>query len=211
MNAPPEETHVPDCLKGADIVALPKGARVFQAGERCDQFFYLVSGAIRVDLLGKSGRTIMLYRFGAKETCVLTTSCLLSGDAYCAEAHVEEDATACVVPYTAFETRLNDSSAFRRLVFSSFSERLAAMMAKIEEIAFVPIETRLADRVLQLRAKTPVIHATHGQLAADLGTSREVVSRKLAQWEKLGLIERGRGSFRLLNVQELRRMATLGD
>ena len=211
MTISPDNAHLPDCLKDADIVSLPKGARVFQAGDACNQFFYLISGAIRVDLVGKSGRAIMLYRFGADETCVLTTSCLLSGDDYCAEAHVEEDTKACVVPYSVFEAKLNTSPAFRRLVFSSFSQRLAAMMGKIEEVAFVPIETRLAGRALQMRAETPVIQTTHEQLAADLGTSREVISRKLAQWEKLGLIERGRGSFRILNAAELQRMATLGD
>jgi len=56
----------------------------------------LLEGSIRVDLTAKNGRSIMLYRFGADETCVLTTSCLMSGDDYCAEAHTESAIKACV-------------------------------------------------------------------------------------------------------------------
>lgn len=85
------------------------------------------------------------------------------------------------------------------------------MMGKIEEIAFVPIDTRLASRLLELRSDNPTIHITHEQLALDLGTAREVVSRKLAQWETKGLIARARGSVRLVNVRKLEQMSALGD
>jgi len=202
---------LPDCLNEAEIIRLPKGARIFTPGDSCNQFFYLLEGVIRVDLIARSGKAITLYRFGASETCILTTSCLLSGEDYCAEAHVEEPVKTCIVPFAAFETGLNQSAEFRHLVFSSFAQRLSAMMGKIEEVAFTPIDTRLAARVLELNASNKIIHVTHEQLAADLGTAREVISRKFAQWEKTGMIERARGSLRVLNTQKLERMAELRD
>ncbi len=202
--------HVPDCLKGSTIVSLPKGTRVFQSGDVCDQFFYLLKGVVRVDLISLSGKAIMLYRVGSDQTCVLTTSCLLSGDDYCAEAHIEEDVEACILSHSEFEAKLNQSAEFRQLIFLSFSERLASMMSKIEEVAFVPIDTRLAARVLQLHHDNATIKTTHDELATDLGTAREVISRKLAQWEKLGLIERGRGNLTILNTEQLQYLAS-GD
>jgi CRP/FNR family transcriptional regulator len=81
------------------------------------------------------------------------------------------------------------------------------MMSKIEEVAFIPIDTRLAARVLQLQSTSPTIKVTHDELATDLGTAREVISRKLAQWEKLGLIERGRGILKILNTKQLQNLA----
>lgn len=204
-------SSLPDGLKGGDLVKVPSGTRIFQSGDACSQFFYLMEGTIRVDLIAKGGRSIMLYRFGADETCILTTSCLLSGDNYCAEAHTETDITVYVVPFTSFEDQLNQSEEFRRLVFSSFSERLASMMGKIEEVAFVPIETRLAARLLEIRSTDNVIHATHEQLSIDLGTAREVVSRKLAQWERKGLVARARGTVKLVNIQKLEAISALGD
>lgn len=200
--------HVPDCLKGSNIVSLPKGMRVFQSGDACDQFFYLLKGVVRVDLISLSGKAIMLYRVGSDQTCVLNTSCLLSGNDYCAEAHIEEDVEACIISHSEFEAKLNQSAEFRSLVFLSFSERLASMMSKIEEVAFVPIDTRLAARVLQLQHGNSTIKITHDELATDLGTAREVISRKLAQWEKLGMIERGRGSLTILNSEQLQYLAS---
>lgn len=123
MSQPQENFHRPDCLKDASTVFVPKGTRVFQTGDACDRFFYLLAGSIRVDLIARNGRTIMLYRFGGGETCVLTTSCLLGGDAYCAEAVAEEDTWACVLPADTFEMKLSRSADFRRIVFSSFSAR----------------------------------------------------------------------------------------
>lgn len=206
-----ETPSLPEGLTGGQLVTLPAGTRVFQAGDACTQFFYLIEGAIRVDLIAKGGRAILLYRFGADETCILTTSCLLSGDQYCAEAHTESEVKAYVVPFASFEAQLNSSEDFRRLVFSSFSERLASMMGKIEEVAFTPIETRLAMRLLEMRPADDTVHVTHDQLAVDLGTAREVVSRKLAQWEKSGLIVRARGTLRLINIGKLENIAALGD
>ena len=202
---------IPDCLDGASVVSLAKGTRIFQAGDPCNQFFYLLSGSVRVDLVSITGKSIMLYRFGAQETCVLTTSCLISGDQYCAEAHIEEQTTACVLALSAFETRINQSAEFRKLVFGSFSQRLTAMMSKIEDVAFSSIDNRLAIRLLEIHAKTPLITITHEQLATDIGTAREVISRKLARWEDLGLIERQRGTVDILNLARLQEMAKSGQ
>ena len=207
----PSAHIAPACLKNAPIVTLPKGARIFQVGDPCSHFFYLLSGSVRVDFIAKNGKTIMLYRFGAAQTCVLTTSCLLSGEDYCAEANAETDITACALPLSDFDAQLNASSEFRRLVLTSFAQRIAAMMSKLEEVAFAPIDARLASRALEMQSQDCHVLATHEQLAADLGTAREVVSRKLAEWENLGLIKRARGSFHILNVLALRHMAQHSD
>lgn len=204
--------RVPDCLSGSTIVELPKGTRVFQPGDACKNFYFLLSGMIRVDLLSSTGRALMLYRFGEQETCIMTTSCLLGGNEYCAEAHTETDVKACVLPLGAFEERLARSSEFRTLVFESFAQRLAAMMVRIEEFAFVPLDARLARRVLDLESDSSGwIHTTHDQLAGDLGSAREVISRKLADWDKKGLVERARGAFRITHRTRLGQLADGGD
>lgn len=198
---------LPECLTDANIVSMPEGARIFQPGDACSQFVYLLNGIVRVDLITKSGKPITLYRFGGGETCVMTTSCLLGGDDYCAAAYVEQPVRAATLSRTAFQEKLKTSEDFRQLVFSSFASRLAAMMTKIEEIASTPIDIRLAQRLIELGDGAAALHVTHDQLAADLGTAREVISRKLAQWEQLKLLERGRGRVEILSGQRLQEIA----
>ncbi len=199
--------EIPDCLAAAPKVKLCTDMKVFEAGQRCDHFYYLLTGRVRVSLLTRAGKSITLYRFGRGETCILSTSCLFSGDAYNADAIVEEAIEAVAVPIAQFQSLLSTSESFRTLVFSSFASRLSAMMAKIEEVTSVSIDQRLALCALELANEEGVVSATHDHIAADLGTAREVVSRKLANWEGLGLIERSRGSFVILNKNALVGMA----
>ncbi len=198
---------IPDFLVGAEPVTFAAGDIVFRPGDPCRNFVYLQSGAIRVDLLTRSGKAMMLYRFGPAETCILTTSCLLSAEAYNAEAHVEETAAAHLLSERQFHERLGASEPFRRFVFSAFSDRISALLAKIENVAFTPIDVRLAARALELADADNIVVATHDRLADDIGSAREVISRKLAAWEKDGWIERRRGAFVILDPAQLQSAA----
>ena len=186
---------------------------MFQSDEACTNFYFVQQGSIRVELSNHNGNSVVLYRIGANETCVLTTSCLLSGERYSAEAVTETEVSVIVVPKVDFEHRLNSSPEFRELVFTSFSSRLASMMAKIDEIAFTPLDARLAGRLAELSQADPVIKVTHEQLANDLGSAREVISRKLLSLEKDGLLKRGRGTIEIIARQVLvsRAHAAFGD
>lgn len=184
----------PPFLDEFQEMTLNTGAVIFQDGDPCENFFFVVEGSIRVDLINADGKSILLYRVGAEETCILSTSCLISEEAYCAQAVAETKVKAIAVPKSAFQTKLRDSESFRQLVFRSFSSRLSKMMATIDEVSFASLDRRLARRLLGLQSQGDVISITHEQLANDLGSAREVVSRKLQDWEKAGLISRGRGS-----------------
>ena len=196
-----------DCLKDFKSIRIAAGVVVFQSDEACTNFYFVQHGSIRVELSNHNGNSVVLYRIGANETCVLTTSCLLSGDRYSAEAVTETEVSVIVVPRADFEHRLNSSPEFRELVFTSFSSRLAAMMAKIDEIAFTPLDARLAGRLAELSQADPVIKVTHEQLANDLGSAREVISRKLLSLENDGLLKRGRGTIEIIARQVLVRRA----
>ncbi|WP_298983159.1 Crp/Fnr family transcriptional regulator [uncultured Roseibium sp.] len=189
----------PKCLEGFQSVSLPKGASVFRAGDPCCNFYLIESGSVRVDLVNSEGKSILLYRIGANETCVLTTSCLMSHENYSAEAVTETDVTALVVPRSEFQARLASSEEFRDLVFRSFSSRLSRLMAKVDEVSFASLNSRLAKRLLELAGKTDLVETTHERLAQDLGSAREVIGRKLTDWEKRGLIARHRGSIDILS------------
>jgi CRP/FNR family transcriptional regulator len=202
---------VPECLRQFQTIALPAQATVFSAGDPCSNFYFVQSGSIRVDLITAEGKSVLLYRIGPKQTCILSTSCLISHEHHCAEAMTETAVEAIAVPKTEFETLLSTSQSFRELVFQSFSLRFSTMMAKINEVSFASLDSRLAGRLLELGQDSEIIKITHEQLARDLGSAREVVSRKLLDWEAKGLIERGRGDVRILAPVQLKQFSTLGD
>lgn len=200
--------ELPSELNQLKPVQVSKGTKLFGVGDVCQQFVYVVSGSIRVDLASETGSSLLLYRLNPSDTCVLTTSCLMSGDQYCAEATVEEDAAILTMPAAQFFDSIEQSAFFRSFVFSSFSQRLTTLMAKVDEIAFRSIERRLAASLLHHAKGGVTVGVTHEALASEIGTAREVISRKLSQWDSANIINKSRGEIQLLSITELESIAS---
>lgn len=175
------------------VVALPEGARIFGPGQAPSNFLLLLSGNIRVQQVSENGREIVLYRVSAGESCALTTACLLGHDDYQADGIAETAVEAVAIPRSTFEELIATSSLFRRLVFKTFSDRITDLFRVIDEIAFSRIDIRLALKLLQLKNAQGDVEATHQQLATELGTAREVVSRQLHEFQRRGWVRGGRG------------------
>lgn len=188
---------------------LPAGRTVFNAGDVCTALAVLVSGSVRVFTIGETGREITLYRFAAGESCILTVNCILSHDGFPAIAVVEEAAEAVIVPQDVFRRWINQYQPWRDYVFSLLSARLATVMAVVEEVAFRRMDARIADHLLtHCPPDAATLATTHQQIAAELGTSREVVSRILEDFAAGGLVRTGRGAVTLRDRAGLRRRAT---
>ncbi len=187
-----------------DLVRFPAGQDVFRLGDTCGSYLVVVEGSVRVQALSASGREVLLYRVTDGQSCVITTACLISGDAYPAEGITESETTALVVPQGVFTEALGRSATFRRFVFSSQGKRLSDLIQRIEDVAFGRVDGRLARMLLDRgKGNDGAIRATHQQLASELGTAREVISRQLKAFEKKGWIRVQRGSVEVLQPQAL--------
>ena len=170
----------------------------------------MLDGSVRVQMLADTGREIVLYRVRSGESCVLTTACLMGDEAYSAEGVVEEPTRAVILPRPVFDEFLATSDGFRRFVFAGFGHRVAEILATMQDAVFHRVDARLA-RHLAARAEDGPLLATHRDLAAELGTAREVVSRHLKAFEKRGLVRLGRGTVAVIDRPGLARLATLGE
>jgi len=98
---------------------------------------------------------------------------------------------------------MNQSEAFRRLIFDGYSRRIVALMSKIEELVCTRIDVRLAERLLALKNSSAHIETTQHALAADLGTAREVIGRALKAFERSGWVKLSRGVIEVTNPAAL--------
>ena len=194
----------------ARVVDVPAGAEVFSPGAPCGAYLLVLDGTVRVQMLADTGREIVLYRVRSGESCVLTTACLMGDEAYSAEGVVEEPTRAVILPRPVFDEFLATSDGFRRFVFAGFGHRVAEILATMQDAVFHRVDARLA-RHLAARAEDGPLLATHRDLAAELGTAREVVSRHLKAFEKRGLVRLGRGTVAVIDRPGLARLATLGE
>lgn len=191
-------------IEHAQVFSLPAGAEVFNERQSCRGFPFVLRGGIRVVKAASNGRELPLYRVTPGETCVITSSCLLGHADYNARGMTEDETELLLLPREAFEALLA-YEPFRAFVFQLFSERIAELMQLIEEVAFRKLDQRLAALLL---GRGRVVHATHQQLADELGSVREFVSRLLKGFAAQGFVALGREQIEILDAAGLRRVAT---
>ncbi len=194
-------------LDKARIASPPAGSVLFRDGDSCAGYVLVLEGAARVQKTDPEGREIVLYRIEEGQSCMLTTACLLGGTRYPAEGIAETDMRMVLLPAATFEAAMDGSRAFRRFVMRGIGKRIADLMLLIEDVAFGQMDRRLARRLLALDPGDGVLRLTHQQLATELGTAREVVSRLLKDFERRGWLQLGRGWLRLLDRPSLARRA----
>ena len=194
-------------MSKAREIAVPAGASVFHAGDVCRSYLFVLDGTVCVAKLAENGREIVLYRVGPGETCLLTTSCLLAKEHYPAEGRAETDVRAVAVAEDLFQEALAISAEFRAFVFASFGARLTELMLLVEAISFGRADARLARHLLESGGASGEVIATHQQLAAELGTAREVVSRLLKEFERQGYVRLARGRIVLTGHKGLESLA----
>ena len=194
----------------AQVLEVPAGVQVFGPLNVPDGLFFLYDGRVRVSHGSESGRDIVLYRVEAGESCVLTTACMMVGEAYNAEGITETDVTAVILPKHAFDRLVAEEVAFRNFIFASYSRRLIDLLRVVDDVAFGRIDVRLAERLLALAATKDEIHVTHQELARELGSAREVISRVLNDFQRRELIGQARGRITLLDKAGLAQVAKSG-
>jgi CRP/FNR family transcriptional regulator, anaerobic regulatory protein len=192
----------------SQVVSLPAGRHVFQPGQAPGSYLLLLEGSVRVQQVGESGREIVLYRVLPGQSCTLTTACLLGYESYPAEAIAETDIRAVAIPATVFDDLIARSAEFRRFVFEAFSRRISGLFRLVEEVAFSRIDIRLAHKLLELARGGDTVAATQQQLASELGTAREVVSRILSEFQRRGWVTLGRGAIAVTGRAGLEALAS---
>ncbi len=183
-------------------LVLPRGHILFRPGDAVSGFVMALSGRVGVYLVGANGRELLLYSVEPGQTCVQTTLGLLGEQNYVGEAIAETDISVVLVPKEMFVELMAQSEAFRKFIFSAFAERLNTVMQVLEKVAFVTVEARLAQCLLE-RVEGGEVKATHAELATIIGTSREVVSRRVEAMAKKGLLKPDRGAIRILDPRAL--------
>lgn len=185
-------------LAAATPVTIPPGTTVYREGDPCQNFFLVLDGSLRVQKTSESGREILLYRVEAGQSCVLTTTNLLSQERYAAEGISESEVEAIMIPLARFREGLDHSPGFRDFVFNSYGQRVSELITLVDAVAFGRVDLRLSKLLLRQGEETGVVEGTHQQLAAELGTAREVISRQLKEFERKGWVKLGRGRVEII-------------
>jgi CRP/FNR family transcriptional regulator len=182
--------------------SLGDGEMLVRDGAECAFLPFIVRGTLRVFKSSEGGKELTLYRIGRGDSCILTTTCILNGGQFPAFAQAEGETEVLLMPARLLARLVEESPEWRRFVFGLYSRRLEDVLALVEEVAFHHVDTRIAAWLLKAQRGSEVA-ATHAAIADELGTSREVVTRILKDFEVRGLIETSRGRIRIRDAAAL--------
>lgn len=198
-----------DFQQHAFLARIPTGKDIFLEGDQVEALALLISGVVRVYNIGATGREITLYRFGLGDSCILSANAIFNQQNFPAIATVEEEAVAVMIPSDIFRDWVNRHALWRNFIINLLSQRLSSLMAVIDEVAFQRMDTRIAALlVTRARFENP-IHITHQEIASELGSSREVISRILEDFKRQGMIKTFRGIVEILDLEALNNNAHL--
>jgi len=178
---------------------------LFSGTTPCNNFMLILQGVIRIYQVAEDGREMTLYRVQAGDLCVLSLNSMLQNRIFNAIAETETDVTALVLSAEDFHYAMNSSEIFRNYVLSTLTERLCETMYLIQTTAFNHLNMRLACMLGSLfeRNQGPILKITHQELAHELGTTREVISRILKEFERQDCVRLSRGQIQLASAEGL--------
>lgn len=189
----------------ASVLRYAPGQLVRSSNDECLGFLYLDSGSLRAYLLSPEGREVTLYRMEAGEYCVLSAACVLDAISFDTEIVAEADCEALLVPADVFATLLKHNICVERDAYRLATERFSDVVAGMERMVFFNLEQRVASFLLDEAAAkgTDRLALTQEQIAVNIASAREVVSRTLKTMAEKGFVALFRGGVEIKDKPRL--------
>lgn len=197
-----EEGLKEEILRVGTIKKVSQGDIIIDLDEVISQLPLIFEGTIKVHREDEDGREILLYYVESGKTCAQSLSCCLSDKKSTIRAEAEEDTSFISIPIDYLDKWIMTYPSWKEFVFSTYAYRFEELLKTIDELAFRKLDERLIS-YLEEKAKisgSPLLNVSHRQIAYDLNSSREVISRLLKQLENIGRIKLGRSKIELLSA-----------
>ena len=189
-----------EIVNSAGLMTLPADSLLMDPKTPCMQYMLVIDGCVRVYQQTPNDKEVTLYRTHGGELCVLSINGLIKDSEFGAYARSETEVTGLTFSRDQFLHAMANYQPFLEFILVNLTERFNDVLALMEETAFESLESRLMCALARFSkdSEDSTLNITHQDLARELGTSREVISRLLKGFEKQGCIELGRGVIRML-------------
>ncbi|GGL74332.1 cyclic AMP receptor protein [Deinococcus aerolatus] len=191
----------------ATFSRLSRGQHLFQAGQTIESLYIVASGSVRVYRLSRGGRRELTLHVEGPHQVVAGGAAFQSRAIYPAHAQALHSPTEMLtLPVDAVRHAVFNTPTLAQAVIAYFARRQAELLGRLDTLIFSELGERLAAYLLE-HAAAPHALPTNSDLAALLGTVPELISRKLGEFYRLGLIVLERRTVRVSDAAELARLA----
>ena len=187
-------------MEEGSFVELQEGDRMMEPGQYIKQLPLVLTGSLKVMREDEEGRELLLYHVVPGQSCAMAITCCMGDARSNVRVIADEDTTAIAVPTRLLDDWSTRFRSWKAFVMHQYQRRFDDLLNVVDSIAFRKLDDRLW-KVLKDRAQRggdPVVKASHQELADELHSSREVISRLLKQMEREGMVRMGRQQLELL-------------
>jgi CRP/FNR family transcriptional regulator len=188
-------------------LVLPAGTEMFREGDGWKHYLFVTEGVVRVYKSFENGRELVLYRVHGGETCCMTTSVLFGGGRFPANGVTETQTRAAVMQARDFRQAFRSSEGFRNFVCATLGRRIGDFVTLLESVTMRQVDVRLARWLVSHSDATDSVDVSHRELACELGTAREVISRHLKEFESRGWVGLGRKNIEIVDAPAIQAFA----
>jgi len=204
------DTYFPQLAKMPDLKAeledicsihtFKAGTVILNQGAYIKVIPLLTKGLVKVfKVEAENGNEVLLYYIKPGESCVMSVTTLMKNNPSKVKAVIEEDAEIVVIPANKALAIAKKYPKWNEFIYDLFNLKFDELLQVVEILTFSNKDTRLLEYLKKeaLLKNSQIIHTTHQQIAYDLGSSREVISRLLKKLEQNGYVNLKQGSIEL--------------
>lgn len=195
-------------LENTTLMRYAKGTCIHNGENDCKGMLITKKGTLRTYLLSENGKEITLYRLGEGDLCILSASCVLSAITFDVHIDAEEDSEVLFTSSLFLQSLVERNIYVECFAYKTATDRFSDVMWAMQQILFMSMDKRLAVFLWDELSKSSddTIHLTHEQVARDVGSAREVVSRMLKYFCSEGIVELSRGGIKIVDKKKLRKL-----
>ncbi len=193
---------VDEIVEFGKIVHFNAGDNLIEIGAYIKQMPLLIEGTLKISREDSDGNELLLYYLNSGETCAMSLTCCMGDAKSNVKATAIENAEIIMLPTSKMDEWIKKYDSWKNFIFRAYQIRFEEMLQTVDSIAFMKMDERL-ERYILARSKElnkNILNLTHQEIASDLNTSREVISRLLKQLEKLGRIKLHRYKIEIISL-----------
>lgn len=192
-------------ISDSKSVHFNKGKSIYYGKNECIGLIIVKNGTIRTSIISDEGKEITLYRLENKDVCILSASCVLETIDFDIFVNAEIDCDIIQISSSTFSYIYSNNIYVELFSYKLATERFSDVMWTMQQILFKSIDKRLASFLIDESKKINSldIKITHEQIAINLGSAREVISRMLKYFSKEGYVNLSRGTIHIKDKKAL--------
>ena len=185
--------------KNATVKSFKAGEVLMRSGQYIKSTVLVVSGKVKIYREDDEGGEFFMYYLQPGQACAISMICATKQETSAIMAKVVEDAELIMIPLSLMEKWMSQNRSWYEFVIETYRNRFEEVLTVIDNIAFKAMDERLEFYLKRHRESCGCndVNLSHQEIASDLNTSREVISRLLKKMEQKGLVNLHRSHIEL--------------